>query len=102
MYEFFELLNCPVVKIDVFAFVFDGAHVIHEALRVESPFEDFVSEKDLFALFSLGVLHMLVWDERYFEMKSNACLIIINVKMLKLSNYQNQIKPTYQKAAYQN
>lgn len=57
MNEFFEFVNCPIVKIDIFSLVFNGTHVIHEAFRVEPSFEDFVSEEDLFGFFVVGIVH---------------------------------------------
>ena len=75
--KFFQLLNGPIIEIDVFGLIFYGSHKVHETLGVESSFEDLVSEEDLFLVFwYLVVLHVGL---RGFEIKSEKI-------MLKLSN----------------
>ncbi len=46
--EFFELVDGPIIEIDVFGLIFDGAHEVHETFGIEPSFEDFVSEENLF------------------------------------------------------
>ncbi len=80
MDKFFQLLNGPIIEIDVFGLIFYGSHKIHETLGVKSSFEDFVSEEDLFFVFwYLVVLHVGIegfWDKIWKD----------NVKIVKLIN----------------
>lgn len=51
MYKLFELLNGPVIDIDVLALIFNSAHVVHETLGINSSLENLISKEDLFTFF---------------------------------------------------
>ena len=69
MNELLKLLNSPILKIDVFAFIFNGSHVVHEPIGIEPTFKNLISEEDLFALLGhFAVLHESMLCK--FEIKS--------------------------------